>query len=172
MDLTAHFVFCPRCGAADLQQKAPKYFVCAACNLRFYLNPAPAAGGIIADDTGRILLIRRAKEPGKDKFAIPGGFVDEGETVEDTVRREVFEEVGLNITALRFLCSFPNRYQFGECIYSVLDFFFVCQVSSLETRGDVAEVSDILWLAPHEINLDEVAFPSVRRALELYRASL
>lgn len=167
-----HFRFCPRCGAANLVQKSPRFFACDACEFGFYLNSASAAGAIVTDEGGRILLIRRAKEPGKGQFALPGGFVDEGESAEDAVRREVQEEVGLNVTALRFLCSFPNSYQFRGSVYAVLDLFFVCEVASLETRGDDAEVSAILWLAPQEIDLSEVAFPSVRRALELYRNSL
>lgn len=138
----------------------------------FYLNMAPAAGGIITDESGRVLLIRRAIEPSKGLFGIPGGFVDEGESAEDAVRREVREEVGLEVTNLRFLCSFPNQYQFRECVYSVLDCFFICEVASLTTKSDANEVSEILWLSLAEINLEEVAFPSVRRALALYRDSL
>ena len=172
MNIHDHFHFCPRCGAANLAQKLPRYFACAACDFGFYLNITTAAGGIITDESGRVLLIRRANEPGKGKFAIPGGFVDAGESAEEAVRREVREEVGLEITALRFLCSFPNQYQFRDSVYAVLDFFFVCEVASLQTQGDDAEVSEIVWLAPSEIDLDQIAFPSVRRALALYRDAL
>ncbi len=172
INIQDHFRFCPRCGAANLQAKASRFFVCGACDFGFYLNTATAAGAFITDENGRVLLIRRAKEPGKGKFAIPGGFVDEGESAEEAVRREVREEVGLNVTTVRFLCSFPNQYQFRDSVYAVVDFFFVCEVASLETTGDDAEVSAILWLHPQEIDLDEIAFPSVRRALELYRKVL
>ena len=172
MKIQEHFHFCPRCGAANLAQKAPRFFACNACDFGFYLNTASAAAGIIADENGRLLLIRRAKEPEKGKFAIPGGFVDEGESAEEAVRREVLEEVGLEVTAQRFLCSFPNDYKFSGSVYAVLDCFFVCEVASLETSGDEAEVSAIIWRDPQEIDLGEVAFPSVRRALELYKDSL
>src|ERR1051325_5266414 len=164
MNIQDQFHFCPRCGAAALAQKEPRFFGCAACDFHFYLNIAPAAGGIITDEAGRVLLIRRAHEPGRGKFAIPGGFVDEGECAEDAVRREVREEVGLEVTALRFLCSFPNQYRFAGSVYAVLDFFFTCEVASLETSGNAEEVTAILWVPPAKIDLDEIAFPSVRRA--------
>ena len=171
MRIQDQFHFCPHCGSGDLTQKEPRFFGCGACDFHFYVNIAPAAGGIITDEAGRVLLIRRANEPGKGKFAIPGGFVDDGERAEDAVRREVHEEVGLEVTALHFLCSFPNQYCFAGSIYAVLDFYFICEVASLETAGNAEEVTDILWVPPAEIDLAEIAFPSVRRALEFYRSA-
>jgi ADP-ribose pyrophosphatase YjhB (NUDIX family) len=132
------------------------------------LNAATAAGGIILNDEGRALLVRRAHEPGLGKLGLPGGFVDDGERVEETVCREVREEAHLEVENLRFFGSFPNRYEFRGSTYSVLDLIFLCDAVNADNARNSEEVSEILWLLPSEINLDEVAFPSVRRALELF----
>jgi 8-oxo-dGTP diphosphatase len=55
-------------------------------------------GGIVHDELGRLLLIRRANEPGRGLWSVPGGRVEPGETDEDAVRREMREETGLDVT--------------------------------------------------------------------------
>ena len=56
-----------------------------------YRNPTPTVDAILQKGSG-VLMIRRKKEPFKGRLALPGGFVNEGETAEDAVRREVREE--------------------------------------------------------------------------------
>lgn len=55
-------------------------------------------GGIVHDELGRLLLIRRANEPGRGLWSVPGGRVEPGETDEDAVVREMREETGLDVT--------------------------------------------------------------------------
>jgi len=65
-----------------------------------YARPALSADVVVfADDraTRRVLLIRRGAEPFLDMWALPGGFVDEGERLEDAARRELAEETGLTL---------------------------------------------------------------------------
>lgn len=66
---------------------------------------------VIYDRQGRVLLIRRKNPPFQGAFALPGGFVEIGETVEDACRREVMEETGLKVTKLRLagVYSAPGR---------------------------------------------------------------
>lgn len=58
-------------------------------------GPALTVDCVVFDDRGRLLLIRRANEPFKGLYALPGGFVDAGETVEHAALRELREETGL-----------------------------------------------------------------------------
>lgn len=58
---------------------------------------------VIFDDRSRVLLIRRKNEPFKGAYALPGGFVDIGETVEEACRREVLEETGLAVGTLTLI---------------------------------------------------------------------
>jgi 8-oxo-dGTP diphosphatase len=66
-------------------------------------TPLLTADCVICDRDGRVLLIRRRNEPFKGAYALPGGFVDIGETVEAACRREVLEEAGVLVSALRLV---------------------------------------------------------------------
>jgi ADP-ribose pyrophosphatase YjhB (NUDIX family) len=57
----------------------------------------PCVGAVVVDDTGRLLLIRRGREPSRGLWSLPGGRVEPGESGSDAVRREVLEETGLDV---------------------------------------------------------------------------
>ena len=71
---------------------------------------------MITDDQGRLLVVVRAEEPEKGTWDLPGGFADPGESIEESVRREVREELGLEIASMRYLCSYPNTYEYGGIV--------------------------------------------------------
>ena len=74
-------------------------------------TPALATDCVVVDAKGRVLLIRRGHAPFKGKYALPGGFVEVGETVEDACRRELLEETGVKVRRLELLgvYSDPKR---------------------------------------------------------------
>jgi 8-oxo-dGTP diphosphatase len=76
-----------------------------------YEKPGVTADCVVFDGTGRLLLIRRRHPPFAGQFALPGGFVDPGETTEAAARRELLEETGLQARALRLVgvYSKPGR---------------------------------------------------------------
>ena len=82
-----------------------------------YKTPRITIDGIIIKDQ-KILLVKRKNDPFKDKWALPGGFVEYGEKTEDAVIREVLEETGLRtkITQLAGVYSDPNRDPRGHTI--------------------------------------------------------
>ncbi len=124
------FRFCFRCGAENCSEK-DAVISCAACGLVFYRNPAVSVAAILLDDQERVLLIERAKEPAQGKLGLPGGFVDINETAETALRREVFEEVGLELASAEFYRSLPNVYPYKDVVYPVLDLIFVCRPKQL-----------------------------------------
>jgi 8-oxo-dGTP diphosphatase len=73
---------------------------------------------VICDGDGRVLLIRRKNEPFKGAYALPGGFVDIGETVEAACRREVLEEAGVAVSELQLVgvYSDPRRDPRGHTV--------------------------------------------------------
>src|SRR4051794_26103299 len=84
--------FCPGCAGTlesrSLKGGEPDRLVCGACGFVFYLDPKVAVGTIIATDDSRLVLVRRAIEPGYGLWVFPGGFVDRGEELEAAAKRE------------------------------------------------------------------------------------
>ena len=74
-------------------------------------SPALSVDAVVFDDQGRLLLIQRKYPPFQGQYALPGGFVDYGETVEDAVQRELLEETGIRtgIERLVGVYSAPQR---------------------------------------------------------------
>ena len=169
MNLSGLFEFCPRCGAKRVGGAANP-FHCAACGHTQYFNPAVAVAAILLDPDNRVLLLRRAKDPGKGKLGLPGGFVDAGETAEDALRREIREEVNLEVSSLEFLCSAPNDYHYKNVRYPVVDLFFVARVQSTTGVAALDGVESFLWLEASRVDLNEMAFPSNAEALRRFKA--
>ncbi|WP_157518608.1 NUDIX domain-containing protein [Herbidospora mongoliensis] len=88
---------CTFCGASyALDQPWPR--LCAACGNTSYLNPLPVAVMVLPVDEG-LLVIRRAIEPRLGRLALPGGFIDIGESWQHAAARELFEETGIKVSA-------------------------------------------------------------------------
>ena len=159
-----HFKHCPRCGVPRTGEPVIP-FHCGTCEFTFYFNPTVAAAVLIVRQDGCVLCITRAQDPAQGKLAFPGGFSDIGERAEDGLRREVREEVGLEIGALEFLCSRPNEYFYKEITYPVLDLLFTAPaIGETEARA-LDGVSRVDWLKAAAIAPDELAFPSLRAGL-------
>ena len=146
-------------------------FICSACGFTFFFSAANATAAFVSRADGKVLFIRRAKEPAKGKLAPPGGFVDVGETAEEAVRREIREKVGLELSEIQFLCSHPNVYPYRDITYPVLDFFFCARAIAADQARALDDVASFCWLDPQEVFLEEIAFPSMRAALEKLRTS-
>src|SRR3989337_120379 len=88
---------------------------------------------------GKVLLIKRGIEPFKGYWATPGGYVDWGETVEETVKREVKEETDLNVTSLKLVgvYSSPERHpkQVINLVYLITKFDGVIKFSDEATKA-------------------------------------
>jgi ADP-ribose pyrophosphatase YjhB (NUDIX family) len=156
--------FCPRCAApAPSGREIP--FRCPACSLTLFFNPTVAAAGFLFDSIGRVILLERAKEPQKGKWTIPGGFVDFGESIDAALRREVREEVGIEIENVQFLNSTPNRYEYAGITYGVCDIIFTAVALRPEHAKPLDGAASIRWALPGEIDPESLAFPSVREGL-------
>lgn len=165
------FHHCPRCGVRQAALPAPSVFDCAACGFRLFFNAACAAVAFVHDGAGRWLFIRRAKDPARGKLAPPGGFIDIGERAEDALRREVREEVGIEITDVRFLGSEVNQYLYRDVRYPVLDLCFTARAVDPHRAAALDDVDAFAWLPAGEVEEDELAFPSMRAAWRRLRAA-
>lgn len=112
-------------------------------NVNGYVAPALTADAVLLK--GReVLLIRRAREPWKGMWALPGGFVDVGERVEEAARRELMEETGLrgDIVDLLGVWSDPKRDPRGHIVTTA----FVMKVSGIVDVGlDEEETLEARW---------------------------
>ncbi len=160
------FRYCPACGRERESKTDP---LCCPCGFRYYFNPAAAAGGLLTDGEGRMFFIRRERDPGRGKLGIPGGFIDAGETGESAVRREIEEEIGLEIGPLDYLVSYPNTYAFGGVLYQVIDFFYVGTVENFEgITLDRSEIREWFLAKPEAVKREDFAFESNGLAVEAF----
>lgn len=162
---SALFKHCPRCAAARTSEGDAVRFICEACGFVYYYNVAVSAAVVITNLQGELLLVRRARDPGKDKLAFPGGFIDRGETAENAAMREVREECGVRLDSVAFLISHPNLYSYREVEYPVVDLFFTAEVASRQASA-LDEVTEVVWAPATSLREEDLAFPSHVRALE------
>ena len=111
----------------------------------FPATPALTVDCVLFDVHGRVLLIRRKNEPFKGGYALPGGFVDVGESVEDACRREVLEETGLTVKDLRLIgvYSDPRRDPRGHTVSAA--FLASLDEPTTPKAGDDAAAAE--WVA-------------------------
>ncbi|TVR74750.1 MAG: NUDIX domain-containing protein [Spirochaetaceae bacterium] len=170
------FEFCPRCGREDLRFDERNRFNCESCGFVFYQNTAAACGAILTlrgdGESDRILLVRRGREPARGKLDFPGGFIDPGESAEAALAREIREEIGMEVSDLRYFHSAPNRYPFRDVLYHTCDLIFTGTIAGAPAHLEEGEIEDFLLFAPGEIRLEDIAFPSLREAMALYLGSL
>ena len=93
----------------------------------------------IAELDGRVLLVRRAREPAAGTLDLPGGFIDFGETAEVALVRELREELDLAIEVLDYLGSYPNVYPYAGVRYHTLDLCFRVRLLGTPDRARVDE---------------------------------
>lgn len=162
--------FCPLCGTKNNQVgKIP--FSCDHCLYKCYFGPVAAVGGLIVNQKGELLLVRRARDPGKGQWGLPGGFVDRKETIEQALAREVLEEINLVVREYSLLLTGPNRYAYAGVTADVIDLFYLCRVDE-DTTIELAtsELSGYRWCTPGLEELENMAFPSNRAAVEHWLA--
>lgn len=166
---SALFQHCPKCAAPRSTEPDAIRFVCGSCGFVYYYNVAVSASVLLATDDGTLLFIRRARDPGKNKLALPGGFIDRGETAEAAAMRELREEAGVKVTQVEFLASFPNLYTYRSVEYPVVDLFFTARVAT-RAASPLDDVTEVVWKSPRELSEADLAFPSHPRALQAFLA--
>ena len=152
------FKYCPRCSNTFKQENG--VLVCTSCGLHFYNNPKPCTSVVFVNSKGEYLLVKRAVDPKKGWWDIPGGFVEDGETFEQSAKREVKEELGLTVDDLQYFGSFYDKYLYQNIVYSTLAVVYTAKLPDGTITPD-DDVADYAFFKPNEIPLDRLAFPSM-----------
>ncbi|MEM9134483.1 MAG: NAD(+) diphosphatase [Actinomycetota bacterium] len=136
--------FCGRCGVATIPHPTDRAKLCPACGLLAYPRLAPAVIMLVERDDGRALLAWGAQFPGRF-FSALAGFVEPGESLEECVRREVAEEVGITVDRIRYFGSqpwpFPHSLMVG----------FTARYVAGELRLQEDEIVEAGWFAPDDL---------------------
>lgn len=127
---------------------------------------------ILVNERSELLLTKRAFDPAKGKWDLPGGFMDCGETAEESVKRECKEELGVDVENITYLCSGPDRYLFKGINYHTLGFVFSASIKKGQHISPLDDVADVAFFASDKIPWDELAFPILTQTIRCYYASL
>lgn len=170
------FKFCPRCGAKAFV--AGKDFLqgtdssndmnCEQCQFRFFFNNSACVAAIITNEINEVMLCRRANDPAKGRYDFPGGFVNVGESAEEALKREIKEELNLEVVSWDYLGSFPNQYPFGGITYFPLDLLFACKVANLNDLKCADDVSAAEFVNPRKVNSTMLAFPVMQKHIDCF----
>lgn len=140
---------------------------CKSCGLVVYDNPAPCACAVVSKD-GKVMLTKRGTEPSLGLWDLPGGYIEIGETPEETLHRELLEETGLEVRITRLLGFFVDTY--GDGGIDTLNVSYECEVVS-GSESPASDVAAIGWFSPDELPLaEELAFRNTKEALQAWLA--
>jgi len=143
-DWNRDFNYCGRCGIKTQKNEHEHARVCAECGLISYPRISPAIiVAVVKED--KILLARGVRFPDKKMFSVLAGFVEPGETLENCVSREIFEEVGIRVNQIRYFNSqswpFPDSLMIG----------FTAEYESGSLILDTEEIVEAGWFKKEDL---------------------
>lgn len=131
--------FCGACGTATCLAENGRFLSCAACGREYYPRISPCI--IVLVTKGEQLLLAKNSRPGADFYSCLAGFIEPGESAEQAVAREVYEEVGIRIHNIRYLRSQPWPFPSQLMLAYYADYL----------DGDITpcpqEISDAAWFS-------------------------
>ena len=160
------FKYCPRCGSSGFMPDSSRSLKCDNCGFRFFVNSSAAVAALIVNNKNELLLTTRAFEPCKGMLDLPGGFVDPGETIEESLYREIKEELNLNIQEVTYISSFPNEYLFSGLTVFTIDLAFICKVADFSTIQCGDDVTGFVFISPENIDYSKIGGASIRKIVK------
>ena len=154
--MTRDIKFCALCGTAldRIEHGGKTRPYCPACQRTVYIDPKVAVV-VFIEFENKVLLIQRAVDPGKGKWALPAGFVDYDEAPDVAARREVLEETGIESKISRLLAVFPKR---DHGLADIIIAYSAEIISGVLQAGD--DAADAGWFSRDELP-PLVFYPSV-----------
>jgi len=163
LDWRQQHQYCGRCGEKTVEQHGEFAMLCPACGLRSYPRLTPAV--IMAVTGGGEILLGRSRHFPGGMYSTLAGFVEPGETLEEAVRREVFEETGIAVVGIRYFGSqpwpFPNSLMVG---------FFAQADGDQAIHPNCDELEDARWFSPDNLPLLPDRMSIARRLIDAFLA--
>lgn len=138
------YKYCPMCRSPLVEKLVEERhrLVCENCNWIYYKNPIPVIACMVTNKKGELLLVKRAIEPYKGEWSIPGGFMEFDETLPEAGSRELKEETGLEGRAGRFIGAHVQpSWMYGAVL--VVGMEFLVEDETI-TPGDDAEEAEFM----------------------------
>ncbi len=155
--------FCGKCGSSNKHDDNERALVCPKCGNRIYprINPAVIIG-VTDKETNKLILTKYRTGFGQN--ALVAGFTEIGETLEETVKREVMEEVGLEVTNIRYYKSQP-----WGMASDILSGFYCDVAGDKEIRMDESELKYAEWVSPEDIVLQVPDYSLTNEMMRVYK---
>jgi NAD+ diphosphatase len=164
LDWDRNHQFCSRCGVPTALRTDERSRTCPDCGLTSYPPISPAIM-ILVTDGRKMLLGRRSIWPEK-RYSALAGFVEPGETLEDTVRRETKEEVGVDVKNIRYFGSQPWPFPHSLMIA------FTAEYAGGEVKPDGQEIAEAYWFEPETLPKLPPSISISRRLIDTVAARL
>lgn len=168
MHFSTLFTFCPVCGSNLFTQNNIKSKHCKACNFVFYVNASAAVAAFILNEAGELLVCIRSKEPAKGTWDLAGGFVDENESAEQAICREIKEELNADVNGVEYLFSFPNEYEYSGLTVPTLDMFFMCRLNDYTQLKPSDDVESCFFVPLNKLSSDNFGLKSIKAGVEKF----
>ena len=174
------FRFCPRCGRQyeQIDVEGPTIMLpCRHCGYEFFQNSIPASTAVIPSKSrpAEIILLTRVTPPGEGLLALPGGFLQYGEPPVDGVRREVREEILIDIEPERIFDAYLVDYAYKGARVTVVELVFLAKPVEVDVRAiTTGEASSVGYYDVSKLlqTMSRLAFPEHGRAVQRYREHL
>jgi NAD+ diphosphatase len=162
------FAYCPRCGSNHIDAHEVNAIKCKSCHFVYFFNASGAVIGIIVNAQGELLVTKRAFEPFKGKLDLPGGFIMPGESAEEALKREVREELNIEITSMKYCFTLPNKYPWSGMYVYTIDLVFEATVENFNPISAFDDVESFCFMKPSNIEPGAFGIESVRIAVTHY----
>ena len=163
------YKYCYKCGG-NLTKKSSNLLICNDCGLHLYINPVQTTTVILENEKGEILLVKRKSDPKKGFWDLPGGFTNFNESSEQSLAREIKEELGIGLRKYSYLTSYPDRYLYKGQNYYTVNLFYVARINKNDQNkiSPHDDVTGFKFFSKDNIPWEKLAFVCLEKVLHFY----
>lgn len=139
----------------------------------FPKRPIAAVSAFVFNNSNEILIVRRAKDPGRGLWSIPGGAVETGETLIDALQREIHEECGITIKIEKFYGAHDRilRDRSGKLNFHYIILNYICRTKNKIVKPG-SDVDDYFWLKPSDLKRFKYTIGLENHLIDLFKLKI